>query len=237
MTDLVLLGVSFLSSTLTATIGLGGGLLLLAAMPGLVPTAALIPLHGIAQLASNFSRGLFAVEAVDWRIVGSYAGGACLGALAGAPLVRRVPVDSWPLLLGVFVLLVTWTPIARHAVRLPGSWFTLGAGQTAVSLFVGAAGPLSAPALLRAGLARDRLVATHAAMMSVMHGLKVVAFALLGFSLALYLRTTAALLVGVTLGSWAGTRLRVHVPEERFRRLFRWIVTVLAVRMIVGWGV
>ena len=33
-------------------------------------------------------------------------------------------------------------------------------------------------------------------------------------------------------GSWVGTRLRVFVPQLDFQRLFRWMVTLLALRMI-----
>jgi uncharacterized membrane protein YfcA len=34
------------------------------------------------------------------------------------------------------------------------------------------------------------------------------------------------------LGSWVGTRLRSHVPQLNFQRIFRWMVTLLALRMI-----
>jgi len=36
------------------------------------------------------------------------------------------------------------------------------------------------------------------------------------------------------LGSWVGTRLRGHLPEAALRRMLKGLITVLAVRMIVG---
>jgi len=236
MNDAILILISFFSSMLTATVGLGGGLMLLAAMPGLVPTSALIPLHAVAQVGSNASRALFVPREIDRRIVSLYAAGAALGALAGAPLVSRLPTEYVPLLLGLFVLLMTWLPPGRRALRIPGGWAALGAVQTALSMFLGATGPLSAPLLLQAGLSKDGLVATHAAMMTVKHGLKVLAFALLGFSLRHYAGLALGLIAGVTLGSWAGTKLRSRIPEERFRKLLRWVLTLLALRMIFGLG-
>jgi uncharacterized membrane protein YfcA len=39
------------------------------------------------------------------------------------------------------------------------------------------------------------------------------------------------ILAGV-LGSWVGTRLRPYVPQLNFQRIFRWMLTLLALRMI-----
>jgi uncharacterized membrane protein YfcA len=217
---------------LTAIVGLGGGVLLISTMPGLLPAAAVVPVHGIVQLASNLSRAGFARNAIDRSIVTRYAAGAVIGAVAAAPLVRRMPGTWLPLLIGSFVLIVTWLPRPSSAVRFPVAFPVLGAIQTFVSLFVGAAGPLSPPVLLRAGLSRDRLVATHAAMMSWMHTLKVATFTALGFAFIEYLPLASGMVVAVILGSWVGTRLRAHVPERLFRGLLRGIVTVLALRLI-----
>ena len=56
MSELALVPIVFLTSCLTAVIGMGGGVLLLMLMPGLVPTGAILPLHALTQLASNVSR-------------------------------------------------------------------------------------------------------------------------------------------------------------------------------------
>ena len=48
-----LVATSFVASFITAAFGIGGGALLLAFMATLVPTAALIPVHGVIQLGSN----------------------------------------------------------------------------------------------------------------------------------------------------------------------------------------
>ena len=41
-----------------------------------------------------------------------------------------------------------------------------------------------------------------------------------------------ALIAAGICGSWVGTRLRHLVPQRNFQRLFRWLVTLLALRMI-----
>ena len=229
-----LIGISFLTSTLTATIGLGGGVLLIAAMPGLIPAAAIVPVHGAVQLASNSSRVLLGMRHVDWRVVWPFVGGAVLGAAAGAGTVAQISFDRLPLYLGFFVLVVTWIPIPSRVSAFPGQFAVLGAVQTYLSLFVGATGPLTSPFLLRRGLPKNRLVVTLGTVMTAIHVLKLLVFAFAGFVFAPYLPLIGGMVVAVVLGSWVGTKLRGYVPEAALRRILKGLITVLAVRMILG---
>ena len=59
MVEYALVPIAFLTSVLAGVMGMGGGVLLIAAMPGLVPVSAIFPLHAATQLASNLSRAGF----------------------------------------------------------------------------------------------------------------------------------------------------------------------------------
>lgn len=233
MSSLFLIVCAFFSSALTAVMGLGGGILLISVMPGILPAAAVVPVHGVVQLASNASRALFGLRSVAWGPVAQYTAGAVIGAALGARWVVRVNEKSLALVLGLFVLLITWLPGIKKA-KVPGRFAGVGALQTFISLFVGAAGPLISPLLLREGLPRDHLVVTHGAMMTVLHSLKLIAFALLGFSLGPYLALLSGMIVAVVLGSWAGTSLRGRLPEARFRQGFKILLTLLAFRLLLS---
>lgn len=229
----ILVPISFFSSALTAVLGIGGGVLLIALMPGLLPAATLVPLHGVVQLASNLSRAYFAREFISWPPVRAFFFGAVLGAAVGSRVVVVLP-DRWlPYLLGAFILIVTWVPFIR-TLRWPGRFFTIGAVQTFVSLFVGAAGPLVSPLLLREGFEHHRVVATHASMMTLLHGIKTVTFGFLGFAFASWWPLLLAMIVAVTAGSWAGNKLRHRVPEAKLRFGFKWLLTALALRLLLS---
>ncbi len=232
MEAIFLIAVSFCTSALTAILGLGGGILLISVMPGLLPAAAIVPVHGVVQLASNSSRVLFGLRHVEWRVFLPFVAGAVLGAVLGSRFVVVLPSTYLPLVIGGFILVITWMPGLKRAFPLPGKFASLGAIQTFISLFVGAAGPLTTPFLLREGLPRDRIVVTHGVLMSVVHLLKILTFGFLGFAFAPYLYLIAGMIVSVTLGSYAGTRLRSRVSEEFFRKLFKILVTLLSLRMI-----
>ena len=234
MDSLFLIGFSFLTSAFTAVIGLGGGIMLIAVMPGLLPAAAVIPVHGAVQLASNSSRVLFGLRHVQWRLFWPFLLGAVVGALLGARLVVRLTPDHLPLFLGLFILLVTWVRVPRRAFRLPGHFTILGVVQTVLSLFVGVTGPLTNAFLLREDLPKDRLVVTHGMLMTATHLLKILVFGFVGFAFAPHLPLIAGMIVAVTLGSFAGTRLRGRLSESLFRRIFKALVTALSLRMVIS---
>lgn len=231
MSPWVLVAAAFFSSTLTAVLGIGGGVLLIALMPGLLPAAAVVPVHGVVQLASNVSRAFFARRHIAWQPILPFAAGALIGAAAGSRVLVELPERWLPLLLGGFILLVTWTPVGR--LRLPGRFFTVGMVQTFVSLFVGAAGPLVSPLLLREGFEHHRVVATHGAVMSLLHALKTLTFVALGFSFAPWVPLIAAMIVAATAGSWTGHHLRHRLPQEKLRAGFKLLLTALAIRLLL----
>ena len=180
METVFLIVVSFVASTLTATVGLGGGILLISVMPGLIPAAAIVPVHGAVQLASNSSRVLMGVRHIDWRVVWPFVGGSIVGAAAGVGMVARFSFEQLPLYLGLFVLVVTWVPIPSRLMAFPGQFAVLGAIQTYISLFMGATGPLASPFLLRRGLSKDQLVVTLGTVMMAIHVFKLLVFAVAG---------------------------------------------------------
>ena len=82
--DWFLIGAACVTSMIAAVGGIGGGVVLIAIMPGFLPASAIIPIHGSVQIASNLSRALLGIRHTDWRIVGQYAGGAAMGAWLGS---------------------------------------------------------------------------------------------------------------------------------------------------------
>jgi len=212
--------------------GMGGGILLIAVMPGLVPAHAILPLHAVTQLASNVSRAAFGWRDIDFGIVPAFLVGAVAGAWLGSEVYQRLDLHWLPALIGLLILLYTWAPLPR----VPGggqlSLALLGFYQTGLGMIAGATGPVGAAVLLRRNTGRDWLVVNTALYMALNHALRVVAFLALGFSLMAWWQLAGAMVVAGICGSWVGTRLRHLVPQRNFQRVFRAMVTVLALRMI-----
>jgi uncharacterized protein len=232
VTELLLVPIVFLTSSLAAVMGMGGGILLIAVMPGLVPAAAILPLHAATQLASNMSRASFGWRDIDIAIIPAITIGAIAGAWLGAEVYQQINMYWLPALIGLLILFFTWMPlpVIRGGGQL--ALLLLGFYQTGLGMIVGATGPVGAAVLLRRNIERDWLVVNTAVYMSLNHVIRVVAFVAIGFSFSQWWILLGGMIAAGILGSWVGTRLRHLVPQLNFQRLFRWMVTLLALRMI-----
>jgi uncharacterized protein len=230
---LVLVVASFFTSALTAAFGFGGGVAMLAIMGLFLPVAALIPVHGAVQLGSNTGRAIRQRAHIDRAVALPFIAGSLVGAGFGAAFVVQLPDHLLKLVLGVFVIVVTWTSIPGFD-RLGRAGIAIGSTVTAfLTMMLGATGPLLA-AFFSKALPDDRkaLVATHAAGMTVQHFLKIVVFGLAGFAFAAWAPLIAVMIATGYLGTVYGSRLLERLPEESFRKWFRIGVTLLALDMV-----
>ena len=107
MDSFFLVVAAFLSSSLTAVLGLGGGMLLISVMSVFLPPAAIVPVHGVVQFASNASRGAFSAKDIRRDILWPFLIGCLIGTLAGSRVVLKVPTEFLPMPLGIFILTMT----------------------------------------------------------------------------------------------------------------------------------
>ena len=224
---------SFFTSALTAAMGLGGGVAMLALLGIFIPVAALIPVHGAVQLGSNTGRAWRQRENVRWSVAGPFIAGSFIGAAIGAFVVVQLPDAVMKILLGAFIVLITWVSIPGFD-RIGKAGIAVGSTVLAVlSTMLGATGPLL-NAMLAQLFPGDRkgLVATHAAGMTVQHSLKIVVFGLAGFAFAEWIPLVAAMIASGYAGTIWGTQLLERLPEERFRFWFKILLTVLALDML-----
>jgi uncharacterized protein len=224
---------SFFTSALTAAFGLGGGVAMLALMGLFVPVSSLIPVHGAVQLGSNSGRAWHQRANVRMDVAVPFIAGSIVGAVAGAFIVVQLPDAFLKLVLGVFIIAVTWTKIPGLN-RLGRAGLALASAVLALTtMFVGATGPLLSSVFAQI-FPNDRkaLVATHGAAMTVQHGLKIVVFGLAGFAFWQWLPLIAVMVLSGFLGTVYGTRWLDRLPEATFRKWFRIVITVLALDLL-----
>ncbi len=229
---IVLLTTSFATSMLTAAMGIGGGVLLLAVMATIVPGAALIPVHGLVQMGSNANRAVMTCEHIDWSLTRLFITGAVLGALIASLIVVQLPVSTIQLAVAGFILFMVWGPKpSKHEVSALGLVLA-GAVTTIISMFVGATGPLVAAFVHRLGFDKYRTVASFAACMTVQHLLKIVVFGFIGFAFMDWLPMVVGMIATGFAGTWFGLHILKKIPAERFQLLFKLIVSALALKLI-----
>jgi len=228
----LLAAVALVSAGLTTAAGAGGGLLLLAAMTLFLPVGSVIPLHGVVQFGATSGRALLLWRHVRLPLVLAFSLGGVIGALAGSQVLVRLPESVLQLVLGAFIIVLAWLPLPRlRRVAGPGT-AVAGAVTTALTLFVGATGPLVSAALHALNLDRLVHVGTFGACMVVQHGLKIAVFGFAGFAFAPYGPFLALMLASVLLGNLLGRVALARLDDRRFHRLLAVVLTLLALRLL-----
>jgi len=231
LTALTLVGLSLVTSLVTATFSLGGGTLMIAALALVFPPAVVVPLHGCVQLGSNGGRALIQFRHIQWRLVLWIAAGAVIGIAVGAQFASALPERLLTALIGIFVLVTTWLPMPSVVGTSRALQFAGGAVISALSMVVGATGALVAT-FIRGLADRRELVATHAMLMTIQNVAKVAAFSFLGFAFASYVPLILAMVAAGFVGTALGSRLLVRVPEHIFRIGFKIVLTLVALALL-----
>lgn len=233
--ELFLIICSFFTSAITAAFGVGGGALLLVIMASFYPPSALIPIHGLIQLGSNVGRGLLMYKSINWQVAGMYVVGTGVGVVIGSQVFVNLSDRILGFILACFILLFTWLPAKEAEKKMHGPAFLAGAVAGFLTLFVGATGLLNAAFLARyKNLTKYTKVATFAVCMSSQHLFKVIAFAMMGFIFAPYAFFIVCMVAVGFVGTWVGkTHLLDRMDEKIFNKIFKIVVTVLAIKLIV----
>ena len=229
---LLLIVASFVTAGITTAVGIGGGLAMLAIMANVLPVAAIVPVHGVVQATNNTSRAFLLRKDLVVPIFIWFSVGGLLGMLVASQVVVTLPLNLLQIIMGLFILYSVWAPKLKGFNSGKSSLFFGGIIASAASMFIGASGPITMAFLPRSELTRQQLVATHAAIMVLQHGFKIVALGLLGFVYAPWIGLLVAMLVSGFFGAMAGRAILWRIPEENFKRIFNIVLTLLALRML-----
>ncbi|NNF23328.1 MAG: TSUP family transporter [Rhodobacteraceae bacterium] len=225
----VLLATSFGASFITVALGIGGGALLLAIMASLVPPAALIPVHGVIQLGSNAGRVALLFNHIFWQALPAFVGGSILGSILGGLVVVELSPAVVQIGVGAFVI---WTVISR-----PPGWLrrwpaVTGAVSSFLTMFFGATGLFVASFTKSLTLPRHSHVATHGALMTIQHMLKVFVFGVLGFAFSEWAVFILAMILSGGAGTIAGRQLLNRMNDAGFKTALNIVLVLISLRLI-----
>lgn len=233
---LVLIPTSFLTSLVSAVLGMAGGVSLIGIMTTLLPIEVVVPIHAVAQLFSNSARSLLFLREVRWRYFLVYVGPLAVGTLLAASLWSGSKLDWLKPLIGAFILSFLayrrWSPKLEN----PPLWVyvPLGAIIGFTGVFVGATGPLLAPFFFRTDFAKEEIIATKAMCQTAAHVLKIPAFIGLGFDFTAYWDVLACVIGAGFVGTVLGKRLLERMPERVFVTIFEAVLFLVGAYLLGG---
>lgn len=235
MTDELILGlITFFTSTVAGIVGLGGGMMLIAVLPSFIPLNALIPVHALTQMSSNFSRAVFGYKDVQVEVIPKFLLGSIIGISFFAGILYFISLEYVPLFIGFYIILSLWSQKFNDKIKKYESYVVIGFFQTGLSVIVGATGPLATTLLVKDYDDKHVIVATAAALMSITHILKIIVFMFFGFVFFDYIGILTAMIIGAVAGSYAGTKLRDKIDGKKFLTILKILLTILAIKAIVS---
>jgi uncharacterized membrane protein YfcA len=223
---------SFVTTFLSVAMAMGGGLMLLAILAMFFPPAVLIPIHTLVQLGVGTSRVLLMWRYILRDTVLPFTIGSVIGAVLGAQIFITLEAAFLYGILSVFILTGTWLPNLGRFGPERGRFALLGGFATFLGIFVSATGTLVSPFVAAASPDRRNHSATLAALMTIVHIVKIIAFGVLGVGIGAYLPLVAAMIGTAALGSWAGRAALNRMTEGWYRLAFKVVMTALSLRLM-----
>ena len=230
-TALIIIAGSFVASIFNAAFSAGGALIILAITSTVLPVQAIVPIHSTLLIGSTLTRAMFFWEYIDWKIVIPFLIGALLGAFIGARIYIELPESVVALAIGGVMLIAIWLPSVSWRPRLRHPWAIVGFIHSLLSTLF-AYGAVMHAVILHTGLNRRQIVGTMGGCLSGMSLFKIVGYASFGFDYSPYYHVIAAVVIVSLIGTAIGKMIVDKLSEQKFRMIFRVLVTVTALRLL-----
>ena len=242
MTGVLVLVAVFLTSLLSAIVGMAGGLVLIVLLISIMPVPAAMILHGIVQSTANGSRYWYLRQNTAWRVLPGYS----LGLLLATGVFVMTSFVAEPALILIAAGALPWvsqfTPERfRLDITRPIDSVLCGFVTTAAQLIAGASGPILDAFYQRADLNRFEIVATKALTQFIGHLVKIAFFLYVSVAviptshLLLSWWFIVAYIVASLIATKVGTLVLEKVSESSFRTWTnRLILTLGAVTIVIG---
>jgi len=247
--ELIILIISaFITSSISAILGMGGGIILLGIMAIIIPNGYMvIALHGIIQLISNTTRTFVFRKYLKKDLIKEFLIGAIIGAGLSAIIIfllikffevssaNEIKVDFLKPLIGIFIIWYLFLK-GQKKEKKSKSFIKVGSISGLASIFIGATGPLIAPFFLNSNLTKENIIANKAACQMITHLTKIPLF--IFFFNVNYIQEYKLLLpliLAVFIGTNFGKKILDMIPEKLFIKLFKTTLFIIAIKLIFSY--
>tara|TARA_Y100001970_G_scaffold293689_1_gene442387 strand:+ start:3334 stop:4083 length:750 start_codon:yes stop_codon:yes gene_type:complete len=249
MKILLLIISAFITSSISAVLGMGGGIILLGIMAIMIPNGyKVIALHGIIQLISNTTRTFVFRKYLNKNLIKEFFIGALIGAGLSCMIIillikyfqvnsaSEIKVDFLKPIIGFFIIWYLFIKSSNKIEKKSESFIKVGGISGLASIFVGATGPLIAPFFLNENLTKEEIIGNKAACQMVSHITKIPIF-IYFFNMS-YIKESAILLpliIAVFVGTNVGKKILDLIPEIIFKKLFKITLFIIAIKLIFSY--
>tara|TARA_Y100001935_G_C17272740_1_gene492885 strand:+ start:676 stop:1440 length:765 start_codon:yes stop_codon:yes gene_type:complete len=245
--DIVILILSaFITSSISAVLGMGGGIILLGIMAVIIPEGyKVIALHGMVQLFSNTTRTYVFRKYVKTQLIKQFFNGALIGISFSVGIIitliyyfdvqsaNEIKVEVLKPFIGLFIVWNLFLKGPKKA-KIVKSFVPVGLVAGLSSIFVGAVGPLIAPFFLVKSFNKEHIIANKAAAQMITHLSKIPLFIyFFNMDYTAELKILIPLILAVYVGTSFGKKILYFIPELLFKKLFKITLFIISIRLIL----
>ena len=245
--DIVILILSaFITSSISAVLGMGGGIILLGIMAVIIPEGyKVIALHGMVQLFSNTTRTYVFRKYVKTQLIKQFFNGALIGISFSVGIIitliyyfdvqsaNEIKVEVLKPFIGLFIVWNLFLKGPKKA-KIVKSFVPVGLVAGLSSIFVGAVGPLIAPFFLIKSFNKEHIIANKAAAQMITHLSKIPLFIyFFNMDYTAELKILIPLILAVYVGTGFGKKILYFIPELLFKKLFKITLFIISIRLIL----
>ena len=232
LVDVLVISVGcFVAALVNAAVATGGVYIMLAASSAVLPLAAAIPMQSALAAPSLAARIVTFWQDINWPIFLMFAPAAAIGVFIGAQIFVSLDEGIIALLLGGLLLALVWLVPQGVTLNLPRQFLYVGGLHGCFGTIFGI-GLFLQPAILRTGLNRQQITGTLAVCLLGLEAMKAIGYVSFGFNYADYWPHIIAGAVAGIIGTMMGRQLGDRIPENRFRMVFRALVTLAGLRLV-----
>ena len=213
---LALILINLLCSFISTALSLGGGLLMLVSLSFIIPPVALVPVHGIIQLGSNFARIFVSLKDLDIKIILPFMGGTLIGSFLGANVVEVLSPAIGQIGVGLFILYSLFGKFPKLGKKYI---FLEELLHLPCQSCLEPRGPLVATLIKNMNFNPIKHVATHGSMMTFQHLFKSFAYFFIGFSFQQYLPLVTVMILVGFLGTYLGKLVLISKGQSYFKKI------------------
>lgn len=219
---------------ISSVTGMGGGILMFAAMNLYIPLRPLIAIHGSVQICNNATLVWSLRKHIKLAMCIYFFVGMLLGTVMTTLLLVNYVGELIPLLLlGGLILYSVFKPKSLPEIRLSSQGYAgVGLATGVVGMLAGAIDPILAAFFLRKDLTKEEVVANKSLMQFLTHSTKVLAFIYLGFSFSENLALIVLLSLSAIVSAQIGVRLLAKINNQLFYRLMYIAFLLAGIRVV-----
>lgn len=220
---------SMMTSFISSAFGIGGGAILLGLLAIKLPPFALLPIHGIVQIGSNLGRAIIFFKEIKKDVLIPFIVGTILGSSIGGTFF--IKIEPWILQL-VVASFILWSVFGK--IPAIGAKHVIFGGMFSgfFTMLFGASGTLVAGMVKTMKLEPISHLATHSALMTIQHLIKVFIFGLVGFAYSEYFLLILSMLLSGFIGTFVGKKVLVKFGTKYFKLVLNSILTLIAINLI-----